>query len=75
MASEELKILRRKIHHFSVVLHTNLKITNQITDKECAIYVRNLYWPLDYSMVYFRLHRKLDNGKELLNEKFCKIWK
>jgi hypothetical protein len=26
-------------------------------------------------MLYFRLHRQLDNGKLLMNEKFCKIRK
>jgi hypothetical protein len=26
-------------------------------------------------MLYFRLHRQLDNGKLFLNEKFCKIRK
>jgi hypothetical protein len=43
VADEELKILLRKIHHFPEVLHTNLKITNQIKDKESAIYFGNIY--------------------------------
>jgi len=40
-----------------------------------VIYVGNIYWPLDYSMLYFRLHRQLDNGKLFLNEKFAKYGK